>query len=144
MLNETTHSIPYTQCSFKPLSTGAFSCLEIRFILRRDVGYFLIQVYVPSMLIVILSWVSFWINVDASPARVSIGLLTVLTTTTMSSGARSTLPRHGYFYTPPRRGFKNHRKFVYTPQYDFCKTRPPGVRLRNVKNLKLKSITWNI
>ena len=59
---------------------GVFPCLEILFILRRDIGYFLIQVYVPSILIVILSWVSFWINVDASPARVSLGLLTVLTT----------------------------------------------------------------
>lgn len=75
---------------------GTYPCLEFRFILKRDIGYFLIQVYVPSILIVILSWVSFWINVDASPARVSIGLLTVLTTTTMSSGARSTLPRVSY------------------------------------------------
>ena len=75
---------------------GAYPCLEIEFILQRDIGYFLIQVYVPSMLIVILSWVSFWINVDASPARVSIGLLTVLTTTTMSSGARASLPRVSY------------------------------------------------
>ena len=58
--------------------SGVFPCLEIRFVLRRDIGYFLIQVYVPSILIVILSWVSFWINVDASPARVSLGLLTVL------------------------------------------------------------------
>ena len=76
--------------------TGAYPCLKIEFILRRDIGYFLIQVYVPSMLIVILSWVSFWISVDASPARVSIGLLTVLTTTTMSSGARASLPRVSY------------------------------------------------
>lgn len=76
--------------------TGAFPCLEIRFVLRRDIGYFLIQVYVPSVLIVILSWVSFWINVEASPARVSLGLLTVLTTTTMSGGARASLPRVSY------------------------------------------------
>jgi len=48
------------------------------------------------MLIVILSWVSFWINIDASPARVSLGLLTVLTTTTMSGGARESLPRVSY------------------------------------------------
>jgi len=75
---------------------GSFPCLEIRFILRRDIGYFLIQVYVPSVLIVILSWVSFWINVEASPARVSLGLLTVLTTTTMSAGARASLPRVSY------------------------------------------------
>jgi hypothetical protein len=70
--------------------------LEIQFVLKRDIGYFLIQVYVPSMLIVILSWVSFWINVDASPARVSLGLLTVLTTTTMSGGARASLPKVSY------------------------------------------------
>ena len=75
---------------------GAYPCLMFQFKMRRDIGYFLIQVYVPSILIVILSWVSFWINVDASPARVSIGLLTVLTTTTMSSVARASLPRVSY------------------------------------------------
>ncbi|CAD5114960.1 DgyrCDS3992 [Dimorphilus gyrociliatus] len=77
-------------------TTGAYPCLEIRFILRRDIGYFLIQVYIPSMLIVILSWVAFWINIDAIPARVSLGLLTVLTMTTQSTGARSSLPRVSY------------------------------------------------
>jgi cation transporter family protein len=77
-------------------TAGNFTCAEVRFILRRDIGYFLIQVYVPSILIVILSWVSFWINIESSPARVSIGLLTVLTTTTMSAGARSSLPRVSY------------------------------------------------
>ena len=78
------------------LYTGAFPCLSLRFVLRRDIGYFLIQVYVPTILIVILSWVSFWINIDASPARVSLGLLTVLTTTTMSGAARESLPRVSY------------------------------------------------
>lgn len=70
--------------------------MSIEFVLHRDIGFFIIQVYVPSMLIVILSWVSFWINIDASPARVSLGLLTVLTTTTMSGGARESLPRVSY------------------------------------------------
>ena len=55
---------------------GAFPCLEIQFVLRRDIGFFLIQVYIPTILIVILSWVAFWINIDAIPARVSLGLLT--------------------------------------------------------------------
>ena len=76
--------------------SGAFPCLEIRFVLRRDIGYFLIQVYMPSILIVILSWVAFWINIDAIPARVSLGLLTVLTMTTQSTGARGSLPRVSY------------------------------------------------
>ena len=50
----------------------------------------------PSILIVILSWVAFWINIDAIPARVSLGLLTVLTMTTQSTGARGSLPRVSY------------------------------------------------
>lgn len=75
---------------------GAFPCLEIRFVLSRDIGYFVIQVYIPSILVVILSWVSFWINIEGSPARVSLGLLTVLTTTTMSASARASLPRVSY------------------------------------------------
>ena len=48
------------------------------------------------MLIVILSWVAFWLNTDASPARTSIGLLTVLTMTTQSTAARAQLPRVSY------------------------------------------------
>ncbi|POI31643.1 hypothetical protein CIB84_004606 [Bambusicola thoracicus] len=56
-------------------------------------GYYLIQMYIPSLLIVILSWVSFWINMDAAPARVALGITTVLTMTTQSSGSRASLPK---------------------------------------------------
>ena len=77
-------------------AAGSFPCLEIRFLMRRDLGYYLIQMYLPSGLIVVLSWVSFWINVDASPARVNLGLLTVLTLTTQSTSARAQLPRVSY------------------------------------------------
>ncbi len=50
----------------------------------------------PSILVIVISWVSFWINIEAIPARVSIGLLTVLTMTTQSSGARGSLPKVSY------------------------------------------------
>lgn len=56
----------------------------------------MIQFYIPSILLVILSWVGFWISVDAVVARVSIGLLTVLTLTTQSTGSRDQLPRVSY------------------------------------------------
>ncbi|CAH1772223.1 unnamed protein product [Owenia fusiformis] len=84
-----------TDCS-QNYSTGAYPCLQIDFILKRDIGYYMIQLYIPSVLIVILSWVAFWISIDAIPARVTIGLLTVLTMTTQSTGARSQLPRVSY------------------------------------------------
>ena len=76
--------------------TGAFPCYEICFVLRRDIGFFLIQVYIPTVLIVIISWISFWINVDAIPARVTVGLLTVLTMTTQSTAANKGMPRVSY------------------------------------------------
>ncbi len=44
---------------------GDFACLEARFTLQRQYGYYTIQTYIPSVLIVTLSWVAFWINIDA-------------------------------------------------------------------------------
>ncbi|MEQ2248517.1 Gamma-aminobutyric acid receptor subunit gamma-2 [Ilyodon furcidens] len=59
-------------------------------------GYFTIQTYIPCTLIVVLSWVSFWINKDAVPARTSLGITTVLTMTTLSTIARKSLPKVSY------------------------------------------------
>ena len=36
-------------------------------------GSFLIEVYAPGMLLVVLSWVSFWINREATADRISLG-----------------------------------------------------------------------
>ena len=41
------------------------------------------QVYIPSSLIVVMSWVSFWLNRGAAPARVGLGVTTVLTMVTL-------------------------------------------------------------
>uniref|UniRef100_A0A8D2JGI3 Glycine receptor alpha 1 n=1 Tax=Varanus komodoensis TaxID=61221 RepID=A0A8D2JGI3_VARKO len=80
----------------KHYNTGKFTCIEARFHLERQMGYYLIQMYIPSLLIVILSWISFWINMDAAPARVGLGITTVLTMTTQSSGSRASLPKVSY------------------------------------------------
>ena len=50
-----------------------YSVLQVCFNLRRKQGYFLIQIYIPCMLIVVLSWVSFWLNREATSDRVSLG-----------------------------------------------------------------------
>ena len=36
-------------------------------------GYFLINVYVPCALLVIISWVGFWINREATSDRMTLG-----------------------------------------------------------------------
>ncbi|KAI2660941.1 Glycine receptor subunit alpha-2 [Labeo rohita] len=81
---------------FEWLDKAPFTCIEVKFLLERQMGYYLIQMYIPSLLIVILSWVSFWINMDAAPARVALGITTVLTMTTQSSGSRASLPKVSY------------------------------------------------
>ncbi|UXI22538.1 nose resistant to fluoxetine protein 6-like [Sarcoptes scabiei] len=78
------------------LATGTYQRLSLLFLLKRNIGYFIFQTYLPSNLIVMLSWVSFWVNHEATSARVTLGITTVLTMTTISTGVRSSLPRISY------------------------------------------------
>ncbi|KAG7265817.1 hypothetical protein CRUP_004271, partial [Coryphaenoides rupestris] len=66
-------------------TTGSYPRLSLSFRIKRNIGYFILQTYMPSILITILSWVSFWINYDASAARVALGVTTVLTMTTINT-----------------------------------------------------------
>ncbi|XP_064471095.1 glycine receptor subunit alphaZ1-like isoform X2 [Ornithodoros turicata] len=80
----------------RTIDTGVFSFLNVTFTLVRQNGYHLIQTYLPTFLIVMISWVSFWLNVDATPARVTLGVTTLLTMTTVASGVRTQLPPVSY------------------------------------------------
>jgi len=76
--------------------TGDFSVLQVNFNMERHQGYFLIQVYLPCSLIVVLSWVSFWINREATSDRVGLGITAVLTLSTISLDSRTDLPKVHY------------------------------------------------
>ena len=75
---------------------GSFPCLKATFHLHRQFGFYLLQTYIPTILIVILSWVSFWLHIDAVPARISLGVTTVLTMATQLSGSREQAPKVSY------------------------------------------------
>ncbi|XP_038828608.1 gamma-aminobutyric acid receptor subunit rho-3-like [Salvelinus namaycush] len=77
-------------------STGWYNRLYINFILRRHIFFFMLQTYFPTMLMVLLSWVSFWIDRRAVPARVSLGITTVLTMSTIITGVSSSMPQVSY------------------------------------------------
>jgi hypothetical protein len=53
--------------------TGNFSKVIVRFEVARRFGQFLLDVYIPTILFVITSWISFWIEIPAAPARVTLG-----------------------------------------------------------------------
>ncbi|KAE9414693.1 hypothetical protein Angca_006641 [Angiostrongylus cantonensis] len=78
------------------LSTGNYSRLSVYFTFKRNIGFYLIQIYLPSSLIVVISWVSFWLNREAVQARVAIGVTTVLTMTTIMTSTNATLPKVSY------------------------------------------------
>uniref|UniRef100_A0A8B9P7F1 GABA(C) receptor n=1 Tax=Apteryx owenii TaxID=8824 RepID=A0A8B9P7F1_APTOW len=77
-------------------STGWYNRLFINFALRRHIFFFVLQSYFPAMLMVMLSWVSFWIDRRAVPARVSLGITTVLTMSTIITGVSASMPQVSY------------------------------------------------
>ncbi|KAF2362964.1 Neurotransmitter-gated ion-channel ligand-binding domain [Trinorchestia longiramus] len=75
---------------------GNYSCLVAEFHLQRSVGFHLVQSYLPTILIVAISWVSFWMDVDSVPGRTTLGVTTLLTVSTKSSGIQGDLPQVSY------------------------------------------------
>ncbi|XP_063845207.1 glycine receptor subunit alpha-4-like isoform X2 [Scylla paramamosain] len=77
-------------------STGNFTCLEIVFTFKRRLGYYLFHTYIPTCLIVIMSWISFWIRPEAVPARVTLGVTSLLTLSTQHANSQKSLPPVSY------------------------------------------------
>ncbi|XP_069688591.1 glutamate-gated chloride channel isoform X2 [Periplaneta americana] len=77
-------------------NTGEYSCLKVDLLFKREFSYYLIQIYIPCCMLVIVSWVSFWLDQNAIPARVSLGVTTLLTMATQTSGINASLPPVSY------------------------------------------------
>jgi hypothetical protein len=54
---------------------GDYSSLTLRFDLAREVGYHILDYYVPSIVIVAMSWVTFWLHPNEIHGRTSLGKL---------------------------------------------------------------------
>ncbi|XP_068754076.1 gamma-aminobutyric acid receptor subunit beta-3-like isoform X2 [Montipora capricornis] len=77
-------------------SIGNYSRLCLDFTFKRRLNLFITETYIPSILVVALSWVSFWINYKAAPARVALCITTVLTMITLTASVQNSLPRVTY------------------------------------------------
>ncbi|CAK1546699.1 unnamed protein product [Leptosia nina] len=86
----------YTSDCTIEYSTGNFTCLAVVFNLRRRLGYHLFHTYIPSALIVVMSWISFWIKPEAIPARVTLGVTSLLTLATQNTQSQQSLPPVSY------------------------------------------------
>jgi len=77
-------------------ATGAYSCLRVVLTFARQLSFFIVTIYIPCFMIVIVSWMSFWIDHKAVPARVSLGVTTLLAMSTTQASINSSLPPVAY------------------------------------------------
>ncbi|XP_034250681.1 glycine receptor subunit alpha-4-like isoform X2 [Thrips palmi] len=75
---------------------GNYSRLNVQFLLKREVGHYIMDYYVPSILLVVVSWVSFWLDPNAVPGRTTLGTSTMLTFITLTRNSGSPLPKVSY------------------------------------------------
>ena len=45
--------------------SGAYSCLRVKLTFARQLSFFIVTIYIPCFMIVIVSWMSFWIDYKA-------------------------------------------------------------------------------
>lgn len=66
------------------------------FYLKRLLWSHILQVYAPTTILLIISWISFWLDCNAVTARTQLGILTFFTMVTQPSAAGIILPKVSY------------------------------------------------
>lgn len=105
---------------YMPEKVGNFSRLTVYFRFERQIGHHLIQTFAPSSLVVMLSWFSFWLGLDAIPGRVTLLVTCMLTLVTMFTGLRADIPPVAYVKVSLTEKFR----FFYLNCLTFVTRRP--------------------
>uniref|UniRef100_A0A7E4VYE7 Ig-like domain-containing protein n=1 Tax=Panagrellus redivivus TaxID=6233 RepID=A0A7E4VYE7_PANRE len=77
-------------------ATGVWSCKTAVFKVDRQMMHHIMQTYLPSGIIIIISWFNFWLDIDSAPARVSLSITVLLTISTQANAVKLALPEVSY------------------------------------------------
>ena len=93
-------SVSPDSCNYDYMYEGSYflnqSCIQANFVFDRQFSYYFVQMYLPSILIVLISFLSFWIPVDNVPGRISLGVTSLLTLATQFTTMQRSLPPVSY------------------------------------------------
>lgn len=123
---------------------GNYSSLSFTVTLKRQMGFYLIDYFLPSMMIVAISWVSFWLQADQTAPRIMLGTTTMLTFITLASAQGKTLPKVSYIKASEI-WFMGCTGFIFGSLVEFAFVNTIWRRKKNVelKKVKLQGRSFN-
>ncbi|CAO1348804.1 unnamed protein product [Diamesa hyperborea] len=117
---------------------GNYSSLSFTVVLARQMGFYLLDYFLPSMMIVAISWVSFWLQADQSAPRIMLGTSTMLTFITLASAQGKTLPKVSYIKASEI-WFMGCTGFIFGSLVEFAFVNTIWRRKKNVELKKVNS-----
>ena len=85
-----------TSATVMNFSTGTYTVLGCDFLLKRSTQYYLITVFVPAGMLVVMSWFALYVDVTAVSERLALGVTAVLTVITLLVSTQEQAPKISY------------------------------------------------
>lgn len=83
-------------CTSKSANGEQYSCIAANFHIRRGVWTNVMQIFIPSLLCVIVSWIALWLEPKAITARVIVGIGSLMSLKSIVHSITTSLPPVSY------------------------------------------------